>query len=280
MPMSKRDANGIRRRQDDLVNNYIYTTQDIEKNLKERKKKGSGAANLGSELMRAVIGEQAAEAALEEAKRRLEEAQKNGADKKDIAEARIAVETFEEALLERKKEAKMINERMKTQKHKLTQRSKDKKWAKVNQRSIMMNQQADFDAYKTVKEEETTADGKPKFNPYARRKVKPKILWEVGQQDEKEGEEKAAEAKKDAEKRKEAAAAAEEAATPTLVQEQQEKAAVLSQSHQFAIDEEVLAQSSYTKGISGLTGNKKVRARVRQGLSLADYQVQKAGGTL
>jgi RNA polymerase-associated protein RTF1 len=190
------------------------------------------------------------------------------------------VETFEEELLERKEEAKMINDRMKTHKHKLTQRSKDKKWAKVNQRSIMMNQQADFGAYKTVKEEETTADGKPKFNPYARRKVKPKILWEVGQQDEKEGEEKAAEAKKDAEKRKEAAAAAEEAATPTLVQEQQEKAAVLSQSHQFAIDEEVLVQSSYTKGISGLTGNKKVRARVRKGLSLADYQVQKAAGTL
>jgi RNA polymerase-associated protein RTF1 len=262
------------------VNNYTYTTQDIEKNLKERKKKGSGAANLGSELMRAVIGEEAAAAALEEAKRRFEEAETSGAKATELSKARIAVKSFEQNLLERKEEAKMIDDRMKTHKHKLTQRSKDKKWAKVNQRSILMNQQADFGAYKTVKEEETTADGKIKFNPYARRKVKPKILWEVGQQDEQVGEEKAAEAKKDAEKRKEAAAAAEETATPTLVQEQQEKAAVVSQSHQFAIDEEGLAQSSYTKGISGLTGKKKLRARVRKGLSLTDYQEQKAAGTL
>ena len=37
--LTKKDANRIRRMQDDLVNNYVYTTEDIENNLKERKKK-------------------------------------------------------------------------------------------------------------------------------------------------------------------------------------------------------------------------------------------------
>ena len=64
------------------------------------------------------------------------------------------------------------------------------------------------------------------------------------------------------------------------MQEHQEKAAALSQSHQFAIDEEVLAQSSFTSGIVGLTAKKAAKKRVRKGLSLAEYHERKAGGKL
>ena len=59
-----------------------------------------------------------------------------------------------------------------------------------------------------------------------------------------------------------------------------EKPVDLSQSHQFAIDEEVLAQSSFTNGITGLSAKKPVRKRVRKGLSLTDYLEKKAAGTL
>ena len=68
--------------------------------------------------------------------------------------------------------------------------------------------------------------------------------------------------------------------TPALVQEQQHKAAALSQSHQFAIDEEVLAQSSYKNGIAGLGMKRPINDRVRKGLSLSEYQQRKAAGTL
>ena len=51
-----------------------------------------------------------------------------------------------------------------------------------------MNQTADFQSYKdqqAKKEAESMSGAAPRFNPYARRKVKPKILWEVGQKEEK-----------------------------------------------------------------------------------------------
>jgi hypothetical protein len=159
-------------------------------------------------------------------------------------------------------------------KQRLTSRSKDQKWAKVNQRAKKANHKADLEV---AKEKEDTGNANA-FNPYARRKVKPIILWEVGQQDEKKSDENASDAKKDALSRE--STGAEDATTPSLIQEQQEKAAALSHSHQFAIDEEVLALSSYTKGISGLGSNKRVRKRVRKGLSLSEYQERKAAGTL
>lgn len=275
--ISKREANVLRRKQDNLVNNYTYTKEDIERNIQERKKKGAtSASNISSEQMRAAIATKAARNALEEAKREQVETLKTD-DQKRIAQAEEKVLRLRGQLEEREEEERMLVERANSRKQKLAERAKDKKWAKVNLRSVQMNQQADFGAYKNQdRVEETTADGKPKFNPYARRKVKPKILWEVGQNEEKEGEEKASDGRKDAEKGK----TSEENIAPTLVQEQQEKAAALSQSHQFSIDEEVLALSSYTKGIAGLSENKKQVKRTRKGLSLLDYQEQKAAGTL
>jgi RNA polymerase-associated protein RTF1 len=275
--ISKRDANVLRRKQDDLVNNYTYTLEDIERNIQERKKKGAtSASNLSSEQMRAAIATKAAQNALDEAKRHQAEMLKTD-DQQQIAKAEERVLQLKGQLEERQEEERMLLERAKSRKQKLAERSKDKKWAKVNQRSVQMNQQADFGAYKNQERvEETAADGKPKFNPYARRKVKPKILWEVGQNEEKEGDEKTADARKESDKGK----ASNENIAPTLIQEQQEKAAALSQSHQFSIDEEVLALSSYTKGIAGLSEKKKLSKRFRKGLSLTDYQEKKASGTL
>ena len=278
VPLSKREASRILRKREDLVLNYTYTDKDIENNLKERKKKGKMAARLGLEQTRAAIAVQGAREALEEAKRRLEDAEKGLAEGK-VSDLKKQVEELEQALQARLEEENQVLQKVMNRKQLLTERTKDRKWAKVNRRAVVLNQKADQGAQKEKEQPVDGNDGRPKFNPYARRKVKPKILWEVGQQDEKEGEEKASEAKKDVPPSTDVAPTSE-VSTPALVQEQLEKAAVLNQSHQFAIDEEVLAQSSFTKGIAGLNGNKVVRKRVRRGLSLTEYQERKTAGTL
>jgi RNA polymerase-associated protein RTF1 len=264
--LSRNEANKIHRKQDELVKNYTYTTEDIENNLRNRKKKGQTAANLGLEQTRAAIAVQVARATLKDTKHQAESGE---GDSSAIVEA-------EKLLQERLDEESLVLKKVKSRKDRLTQRGKDKKWAKVNQRALEMNQKLDRGALKDKDSEKKDKESgaKPKFNPYARRKVKPKILWEVGQKEDKEEETKEAEAPKEGGKQK------EQDATPNLVQEHQEKAAALSQSHQFAIDEEILAQSSFTNGITGLSTKKPVRKRVRKGLSLNQYLKQKSAGTL
>ena len=282
--LSRNEANKIRRKQDDLVSNYTYTTEDIENNLKNRKKKGHTAANLGLEQTRAAIAVQAARAALEDAKQQL----KLAADG-EKAGLLAAEKAAEEALQERLEEERIVLEKVKSRKERLTKNSTDQKWAKVNQRALETNQMADRGALKEKETEKTAQESgsKPKFNPYARRKVKPKILWEVGQKEEEKAEEGGGEETKEADASNKDANGAEattgpekDTTPPNLVQEHQEKAAALSQSHQFTIDEEILAQSSFTNGITGLSAKKPVKKRVRKGLSLAEYLEKKAAGTL
>lgn len=292
--LSKRRANKLRRFQDNLVNNYTYSNEDIERNVKESKKKGKGLTNMGLEQTRAAIAVQGAKDVYDEAKRRHEEAKKahleftgpeEEADElektvRDLAKAeKEAQKNWEEKL----EEQRVVMEAVDVRKKRLKQRSNDVNWAKVNQRSKNINQMLDFDAVKSQKAKEKAesqaSSGTPKFNPYARRKVKPKILWEVGQKDE-EKEESNDKAAGDERREQAPSAAAPEAsggdATPNLVHEQQQH----EDGHQFMIDEEVLAHSSIgTKNPQWEKKNQNGK-RTRQGLSLAEYQQRKAAGTL
>jgi RNA polymerase-associated protein RTF1 len=276
--VGKGEAQRLRRLQDEMITNYTYTAEDIERQLKENKQKGATTANLGLEQTRAAIAVQAAKNALTDAKTLL----KNATDSAEINDAEAKVEEAQAMLQQRLAEEQKILEKVKARKNRLVNRTKDQKWAKVNERAIRMNQQADFGAFK---EKVLSADkGEGVFNPYARRKVKPKILWEVGQKDEKkDGDEK----KDDVTPSSISASAVtpqthdkDTDSTPTLVHEQHGKAAALSQSHQFNIDEEILAQTSFASGIGGIGRKKKSVTRFRKGISLADYQDQKAAGTL
>lgn len=280
--VGKREAIRLRRSQDDLISNFTYTAEDIERQLTENKKKGQTSANLGLEQTRAAIAVQAARDALAEARALL----KSAVDIAEINDAETKIESAQQLLNQRLEEEKRIQEKVRTRKNRLVSRSTDRKWAKVNERAMKMNQQADYGA---SKEKEAVADtgasGQPVFNPYARRKVKPKILWEVGQKDEK----KDADEKKDdiadptsttKETNTQESGVINTDSTPTLVQEQHGKAAALSQSHQFNIDEEILAQSSLTNGLGVLASKKNSINRVRKGLSLTDYQERKTAGTL
>lgn len=277
--LGKREAARIRRKRDSIAENYTYTKEDIEKNIKERKNKGQSMANLGAEQTRVAIEVQAAREKVDNAKRRLLEAPES-----QQGEAAAELKDAERSLENKLQEEEDLLEKVKSRKDRLKSQTTSQQWAKVNERAVMTNRKADVGAFK---EKETTVEmtpgGQPVFNPYARRKVKPKILWEVGQKDEKKGAEEDATATttgttKDASSSR-ANGDKQLDSKPSLVQEQQQKASALSQSHQFTIDEEVLAQTSFTSGISGLT-KKKGPKRVRKGLSLAEYQNRKVDGSL
>ncbi len=293
--LSKRRANKLRRVQDNLVNNYTYSNEDIERNVKESKKKGKGLANMGLEQTRAKIGVEGAKDMYEEAKRRHEEAKKAHLEftgpeeeaeelERAVLELAKAEKDAEKNLEEKTEEFRVVMAAVEDRKRRLKQRSNDVNWAKVNQRSKNINQMLDFEGVKSQKPKETsgsqTTSGTPKFNPYARRKVKPKILWEVGQKDEEKEESNENKAGGD-ERREQAPPSSTEPsgdATPNLVQEQHHQQ---EDSHQFMIDEEVLAHSSNnTKRVPQWERQNQNGKRVRKGLSLSEYLQRKTAGTL
>lgn len=284
--LSKRRATKLRRVQDHLVSNYTYTTEDIERNLQQRKLQGKSLANLGSEQTKIAIAVQAARDAVKEAEDRLDAAKKelmefSGAAheenelEKAVDDCKQAVDDAKKELDEKLKEEKATIDAVKNRKMKLTGRQRDRNWAKVNQRALQANQRADREGYKAQQEAEArkAAGEKEKFNPYARRKVKPKVLWEVGQAKNEDESKSGLEEKKDS--LDETPKDFLEVVTPALVHEA-EKTAVLSESHQFAIDEEGMVSA----GGFGLGGSKALVQRVRKGLSLAEYLDRKEKGRL
>jgi RNA polymerase-associated protein RTF1 len=283
--LSKRQAAKLRRKQDELVNNYTYTKEDIERNLQERKKTGKTAANLSLAQTRADLEVRSARSAIADAQSRLEDGNRallelGGSDARKEADlernAEMSRKELNQAKLEletRLEEQEKVKDVADKQKKKLTTRRKDMDWAKVNQRNKELNETADFEAFKEQKaraEAEAKSGGQPKFNPYARRKVKPKMLWEVGQKEEKKDDdpkEKGPETPAEDQngRRNETAIKAAQAAKAA------EKAA---QSHQFNLDDE-----AEVSGV-GVAPKQPSQARVRKGISLTEYQERKAGGTL
>lgn len=240
--------------------------------------KGPSTTNLGLEQTRAANAVEAAQGALQDAKTRLEEARGSG----EINDAKEEVKAAQENLEMKLKQEKMILKKVKSRREQNKSRSNN--WVDVNEKAKKMNKMADVGLDKAKnKTAAKSPSGTVAFNPYARRKVKPKNLWQVGQGDEKKDSDETKDSEAPPSTKDGAGQTNGETtanSTPSLVQEQQGKAAALSQSHQFAIDEETLAQTSFLSGIGGLASKKKAKKRVRKGLSLAEYFEQKAAGTL
>ena len=274
--ISKRRCNKLKRLRDELVNNYRYTTKDIEQQLRQRKEEGKSTGTLGMEQTKAMIALQAAEDGLAEAQEKLRDTKKAIIENSDPSlatdletaknEAEELVSKCRKTLEEKKGAVEHLEQILEDRKQRLKKRGRDQDWAKVNQRALQQNQKADFNASKIQESANTKKKGD--FDPYARRKVKPKILWEVGQ-DEKE------ESKGESED-KQAADSIENSSTPHLVPESTKDSLLSVDSHQFAIDEEDLAQSSSAL----ILGKKSTKTRVRKGISLMEYMERKANGTL
>ena len=195
-----------------------------------------------------------------------------------MTDAEATVEEAKKALEEKEDEERQLNQKVEERKRKLAKRKGDVDWAKVNERAVQINQRSDREALKIKQGPSIAGSGKKdgEFNPYARRRVKPKILWEVGQGKEAPAEEGVSSAEAPGGKSAAPAAPNKEdmVDAPHLVQEANEKsAAVLADSHQFAIDEEGMVQIGPGK-------KSPLKQRVRKGLSLSDYLEQKAAGSL
>ena len=286
--LSKRYAAKLRRLQDNLVNNYTYKTEDIDKLVEMQRKQGKGKGNLGLEQTKAQIAVQAARDSLTEAEQRLMEAKKKlmeaGEDSFQIGDLETAVDEAEKVvedckknLKEKEDELERTKELVVDRKRRMQKTSKIHNWAKVNKRAVQMNQKTDREANKEREQKE--ADQKGDFNPYARRKVKPKVLWEVGQEKEEGGEEKKDQTSAENEPARDTGTTEVGAViAPPLVQEDEDQTAALTESHQFTIDEEALAKDSLSFLPS--RSQKPVIQRVRKGLSLTEYLERKAAGTL
>jgi len=293
--LTKKKAKKLSKKQDELVNNYTYTKEDIEMLVKEKKKRNKKSANIGLEKTRMAITVRAAEDAVKEVERQLvdaevarmeadSEANEMVADE-NVLELKKALEEANNNLLEAKAEQNGIIKEDEERSNKLKQNSKIQNWDKVNKRAKMANQSADFAAFKEQRaREQAEGSGEPKFDPYARRKVKPKNLWEVKGAKTDEAAEATAE-----EEKKEAGGALVERddsnATKEVDKENKrddipdpQKQELPAQSNQFAYDDDIMIGGDIAN-LAGI-GVKKTSTRIRQGISLEDYQSRKAAGTL
>ena len=310
--LSKKRAIKLRKLQDKLVNNYTYTREDIEKSIAAKKKRKVG--NIGAETTRAAIAVQAAqedvndaEAKLDEAKRALLEADEDDMGVKQLESAvTLATKALEDAkstLEEKKLEQERILTAEEIRKKRIKGADKIQDWNKVNERAMEKNKMADYEAYKQQREQEkkeAAAQGAPKFNPYARRKVKPKILWEVGQKTEEDDKDKASasaaegagtagaagQASSDGQKGTDAATSSGEAADVPGKENASSTAADAGKNNDdFAIDDELLIRGGSDSLAAAATGGgsgtgRAGGVRVRKGLSFAEYQKAKEVGHL
>lgn len=286
----KKKAFKIRKKQDSLVSNYTYTKEDIEKLVNEKKKRNKKASNIGLEKMDIAVAVQSAREAVKEAETRLEDAKIEHMEADDSVAGRTSDEVDKaEESLEKAKAAlsKKIDEQEKIlrdeeeRSNRLKGSSKVQNWVKVNQRAKLANQNADFLSYKgQIAKDKAEASTEPKFDPYARRKVKPKNLWEVGgkQSNDTSGAVGTIEEeKKDSHPNEDAHASKEVAKGNTHDTSEIQKLDTAIQPAPFVYDDDFNIGDVANFGL----GLKKAANRTtRKGISLDDYQSRKTAGTL
>jgi len=289
--LSKSQARRIKSALIDTVNNYQYTKDDIDRVVQE-KKKNIVARNIGLEKTRIEIEVLAASEALTEAQNTL-----NGLQKKSSGiepnEGKIVI--AQNNVIEAQKkldlilaEKQRIVDADEMRKRKIMMSSKVQNWVKVNQRAKEKNRAADYLSYKGHSKQRVTSK---EFDPFARRKVKPDILWEVGKGENKDVRQVDSEmaVTENVSSSKLLAAADDNMHTSQHRENENKKKMeylnsqkeLIGKRHQFAIDEEVLARtSSRLNGVDMDRDHYVGQDRIRRGLSLAEYQERKASGRL
>jgi hypothetical protein len=276
--LTKKEAKKMFKKQNELVNNYILTEEDVAKSIATNKMMKKNIANIGAEKTKAAIALKAAETQLKDAQAeareiesKLLEADRDDEEKfeDELEKAKEKVKDFEEEVAKAKEAQDKILEAEKIRQQRLGRSSKNINWAKVNKRAKDMNKAADVEAYKSelaARREGTNTGTK---DLYARRKVKPQILWEVGQKTEG----------KDAEKENTEKEAAPKEVTKAPVPEEpkelKQKKLLTEQMNDLAMEDEAL-----TAGLSLGTSKKVNRSRVRKGISIQEYLARKSDGRL
>jgi len=272
--LTRREANRLRRMRDQLVQNYTYTTEDIEKNMARRREQGKAAGNLGLEQTKAAIAVQAARENVQDAERRVNEAKRalmeadSNVDEASLTEAvkeaERALQQFKDDLERKLKDEQATKEAVQNRKRRLTRRSKDRDWAKVNERALQANQRSDRTSNKSPVQDAASKNKKKEFNLYARRRVKPKILWEVGQKDDDDKDDAEPGTEADAKEKK------EDAILETFVR-----------NPKTVIPKVADAQAAMLDSLlGGLRKKEPPKNRVRKGISLNEYLERKERGEL
>lgn len=286
--LTKKMATKLRKYQDELVNNYTYTKEDVDMLVNEKKKDGNKPSNIGLEKTRIAIAIQAASNEVEEAEKILHDAEESDKDY-DLATSNVmqAKEELERAnikLAERIEELQRIHKEEEDRTKKLKKSPKIQNWVKVNQRAKMANKNADFESYKVhFVKDNVKGSAEPKFDPYARRSMKPKNLWEVGGGSKSNdfALDLTGSSGLDGEEKKESTECDDshvEMDSNTENRHDDEMEMPGSLRYHFAFDEEIVINGD----IADLGGFvfKKMRSRTRKGLSLEEYQERRATGTL
>jgi hypothetical protein len=291
--LTKKTANKLRKCQDELVTNYTYTKEDVDMLVSEKKKRNNKACNIGLEKTRIAIAVQAANDEVEDAKKRLEDAEVErmeaddddeiaAAAERNVERAKEELERATKKLADRKEEQQRIHKEEEDRTRRLNKSSKVQNWVKVNQRAKLANRNADFESYKDqLAREKIQGSAEPKFDPYARRSMKPKNLWEVGgpkTNDSFGSSGIAEEEKKEATERDDTNVGKDCDRIKREDIPEPPKIEYPGQANQFAFDDDIIIGSDITN--MGGIGAKKVRVRARKGLSLSEYQERKALGIL
>lgn len=279
--LSKKEATSLRKKQDNLINNYTYTTEDIQRSIQVTKTLKKTIGNIAAEKTKVSIAVKAARTALEEAEKevadldaRLVEAEEinENAIQRDLEYAKDRVEELEKDLQEKIEEQKKVLNAEVVRDNQLKGNSTNKKWAEVNKRAIAANKAADVEAYKAELERKKSGK-KEKADPFKRRKVKPKVLWMVGKDDGKDVTADAGEKKNDEEDENVVKNAVDESgdanqSSRDLRSNLKKKSS--EQMNEVSIDEEAIPKLM-------VSNNKKnAMTRVRRGISLAEYFERKA----
>lgn len=279
--LSKKEAIKMRKVQDNLINNYTYTVEDIQKSVEEKKNLSKKISNIAAEKTKSDIAVKAATAQLEEVKGLIKELESRLLEVEDAEEEKVQdeldiaksrVEELQEDLKKKKLIQKKVLEAEAQRLERFAGNKKMQNWAKVNQKAKAANKAADVEAYKAeVKEAKKGA----KESIYGRRKAKKVILWEVGQKDESVEESK----EKDA-----AVVSTDEALqddtndTNNGVKESQKRNNAKTTNIADQMADIAIAEETITAGMNG--ASKKVTSRVRKGISIQEYLRRKEAGTL
>ena len=279
--LSKKEANSLRKKQDNLINNYTYTNEDIQRSIQVTKTLKKKIGNIGAEKTRVNIAVQAARAALEEAKTqkvdletKLFEADPSEENviQREVEAAVDKIEALEKNLADKIDEQKKVLNAESLRDNQLKNNSKNKKWAEVNKKAIAANKAADIEAYKA--EIALRKSGKKKkADPFARRKVKPRNLWNVGQDDGKDAKEDTGEKKNDNEDENVVKNEVDESGDTNQSSRDLRsslKKKISETMNEVSIDEEAIPK------LMASNNKKTVTTRVRRGISLAEYFERKA----
>jgi RNA polymerase-associated protein RTF1 len=298
--LSKREASKMKDVQEKLVTNYHYTEQDIDEAVKAKKALTTTVANIGGEKMRAALAVQAAQQNVDESRSKVDEITKNflevfdDREKTDLEKELIKEKkSLSENLLTLQKcmeEEKKILAAEESRKNRMKQSTKIQNWVKVNERAKAANKNADVEAYKIELERMSHGGKEKEFDPFARRKVRPQILWDVGKDKSKDNDQNLenADAKKsegtgllDADNTESKNSGPHDPTETTIGQAAKNpKLKHSDELHDLAIDEELIARGNIQQGNGHSNKGSSLLGRVRKGLSLDEYLMKKAAGTL